>query len=120
MEPKNENENEKLDLSVLDPSRDAVKWRKLVNEIARKGIEARRRRLSVFAMLALWVRPCAALAATAAALLLIFSAVRPHTAPTASPMSPDPVAAVLAWAQSDRLPDSETVLWVLGGSHERK
>jgi hypothetical protein len=50
-------EDERIDFSALDPSRNELGWRRTVEGIVARALEQRRRRLSVERQLLSWARP---------------------------------------------------------------
>ena len=99
MEP----EPDPIDLSVLDPTRDAARFDASVSRVAQRAVELRRLRRAVVR------RGAVAVAiAMAAALLLWFTA--PRRAAPQQAASPD----ILDWANRDVQPEE---LLSLGGGH---
>lgn len=103
-------EDERLDLSPLDPTRDAVRWERLIRSVTdRAAPELARRaaRRSLAGTVAAWARPT--LAAAAALVLLAFAVARSGS-PAPQPGALD--SAVIAGAEGLRLP-APAVGWLL-------
>ena len=56
-------DEQKIDMSAVDPSRDPERWETLVQSVAARALETRRRRLTVGHQLLSWARPALAIAA---------------------------------------------------------
>jgi hypothetical protein len=112
----------KLDLTALDPSRDQVRWDRLVRSVAARGAEAAARRRPGWLALQLsaWVRPALACAAGAALLAWVPTWLRPApaestaSAPARTEALADRAALLAAWAASDEPAAASTLLLVLG------
>ena len=107
-------ENERLDLSPLDPARDAAAWSSKIAVLAAKGQSLRVERNRMGPWLLAWGRPSVALAATMALILWLAT---PHRAPESSTNTVDPTLAVAAWAVSDTVPSTTEFLETLGAIH---
>jgi hypothetical protein len=108
----------KLDLTALDPSRDQVRWDRLVRSVAARGAEAAARRRPGWLALELsaWVRPALACAAGVALLVWVPTWLRapPAPVPATSAATADRAALLAAWAASDDPSSASTLLLVLG------
>jgi hypothetical protein len=112
-------DEEKIDLSELDPSRDAPRWARMVESVAARAMAARRARPSseIFAeALVRRARPMLAFAAAAAILVWAgaWNAGRHRTSTTAA--SAVPALALAQWAAEDSVPSTSNILDVLGGT----
>ncbi len=109
---------ERVDLSVLDPARDPLRWDRLVESVASGAWTARQRRLTVTHQLVTWARP-ALLAAAAAALIPWAATLASKSGSERDTMTQsDPVFVLAQWAQSDERPSATRILQVLGERHD--
>jgi hypothetical protein len=109
---------DRIDLSSLDPSRDARRWEDLVTRVAARGMDARRPRRPVLAQLAGWWRPALAVVAVAAAVawlpvLLATGDAGPVAEEVASVR--DPVLSAAAWSVAGQSPGAARMIASLGG-----
>ncbi len=107
-------DDERLDLGVLDPTRDEARFERLVRSTVAAAVARRRR--SAELVVVRWWRPALALAASlalAAWLPVLLGAGRNEAAPAARD---DSAAALLTLARSDAPPSPAEVLGVLGES----
>lgn len=111
---------DRIDFSPLDPSRDQDRWNDLLASVARRAVQARRRRLTVAVQLLTWSRPMLA-AAAGLALVSWIGAMASGTgqAPTTT-ASEAPAMTLAAWAEQDRLPDTPKILELLGATHDTR
>jgi hypothetical protein len=112
-------DDERIDLSPLDPSRDEKRWQRLITGIAERAVAVRRRRVSVRYQLGAWARPALALAAAAAVVavlgaLLGGATLRGGAVATAH----DPALTLVEWAATGERPETAALVAVLGGYHE--
>jgi hypothetical protein len=119
-------ENEKIDLSPLDPSADAARWERLVGSITEAGaraIAARLRPHPILVQLAAWWRPVVAASAVAVGCAWLPPLVTPapsslrtssttELAQTAS----SPTPALMEWAMREKAPSTAELLETFGGS----
>ena len=110
---------DRIDLSPLDPSRDARRWEEMVARVAARGMESRRPRRPVLAQLAGWWRPALALVAAAAAAAwlpaLLSPSSRPDTVEVAT--ASDPVLSVAAWSVAGSSPGAARMIASLGDTN---
>jgi hypothetical protein len=117
----------KLDLGPLDPSRDPVRWERLVRSVAARGAEgaARRRPGALALQLAAWARPALAFAAAVALAVWIPAWLRPApgapaAATPATPAATDGAARLAAWAASDEPGRASALLLTLGDDDDAR
>lgn len=111
----------KLDLTPLDPSRDAAAWERRIRAVAaRAAAGAARRRPGEFTLqLAAWARPGLALAAAAAIAVWVPAWLRPAGgAPASGPASVS--ARLAAWAASDDDAAASALLLALGDDDDAR
>ena len=107
----------KIDLSVIDPSRDGPRWERLVQSVAARALGAHRRRLTVGFQLLAWGRPALAIAASVALVSWAGSLVAPKRGTPATQKQEDPAIVLAQWAGSDERPAPSQILRVLGEPH---
>jgi hypothetical protein len=110
---------DRIDLSSLDPSREARRWEELVARVAARGMEARRPRRPVRAQLAGWWRPALALVAVAAAAAWLPVLLAPASRSRAAEVAPvrDPVLSAAAWSVAGSSPGAARMIASLGDSN---
>jgi len=99
-------DEDRMDLSPLDPSADTARWDRMVASVVARGMDARAaaRRPSVADLLALWRRPALALAAVlaiAAVPVLLFAGAEEEPAGTQGSTVAQAVVEY-AWADTAR------------------
>jgi len=109
--------DEKIDLSVLDPSRDEERWERLVESVASRAWSARRRRLTVGNQLTAWARPGLAIAAAVAIAVWAGALTSAEKRAAATGSQAEPAFVLAGWAVSDQVPETSKILEVLGGSN---
>jgi len=107
--------DDKLDLSALDPARDTARWERRIGQVVTRAVRARR--WSVGCQLRSWARPALGLAAAAAVFSWLGLILRWQDAvPLSSDQSEQAVSVLSRWAASDEQPSASSMLAVLGGS----
>lgn len=103
-----------IDLSPLDPSRDRLRWERMIRATAARA--TRPRPNPVLADLSSWARPLLAMAA-ALALLAWLPALLGRGAGTtaAAAAARDPALSLSTWASTGELPATADLLATLGG-----
>jgi hypothetical protein len=118
-------DDERIDLSALDPARDGKRWDEMVDSVAARALAARRRSTGgaspgpVALQLVAWARPALALAAALALVVWAAALAAGGAARASAPGTTrtEPAFALSAWAMQDELPSTEDVLETLGGDH---
>jgi hypothetical protein len=115
-------DDDKLDLTALDPARDALRWERTLRATVDRAV-AVRRVPPLVRELAAMRRP--ALLCAAAAALLVWSATlvapRPgRTGGAAGGAGTDETGTLLDWAQSNEAPSASDILETLGGGHGQR
>jgi len=108
-----EGDDDRVDLSALDPARDPARWNTLVTTVSARA--AARRRASLSRVLAGHAVPAFALAAAAALAIWVFAPARGVPATTTETYSESDGLA--GWALRGS-PDGAGLLTSLGGSHD--
>jgi hypothetical protein len=107
---------ERLDLSAVDPSGDKEHWERLIQNIVRRAREARRQPLTIGYQLIYWARPILTIAAAATLVVWIGALVSKHLYSTAH-AAEEPAFVIASWAMAEELPSTAKMLEVLGGYH---
>ena len=109
-------DDEKIDLSALDPSRDGARWERMVQHVADRAVAPRPP--AVVIDLYRHARPLLAAAAAIAALAwlpaLASDGQRGQAATSAA--TSDSIATLAEWAERGEAPASADLLTTLGGS----
>lgn len=109
--------DDKLDLSLLDPARERARWEHRIQSIVARAVAAQR--WTVAGQLQRWARPALGLAAAAtlfswAGLALSLRFIEPR-AETDSVSSEEAAASVLSrWVATEATPSAGSILSVLG------
>lgn len=111
-------DDDKLDLSALDPTRDALRFERMVRAVAAKAAQ-QRRPADPFGEVLRWWRPALALAASLALVLwapslLGASSTSTSTAQSAAAANSDPGTTLLAWASGEGPSTAGEVLAAFG------
>lgn len=107
-------DDERIDLSAIDPYNNCQGWDRLAESIAVRAWSARQRRLTIGIQLLAWARPVLVIAATVA-LFSWAGALAAKRQNTTEPVATeDPVVALATWADRDKLPSTATVLYLMG------
>jgi len=110
-------DEQKIDLSVVDPSRDAERWETLVQSVVSRAVAARRRRLTVGYQLLAWARPALAIAAGVALVSWAGRLASPEPNAPVAEAQEDPAIVLAGWASNDERPPATQILRVLGERH---
>jgi hypothetical protein len=110
-------DDDKLDFSALDPTRDSIGWERRIALVAARGVAARRSTLTVTGQLGAWRRPVLAVAAAlaAASWLGVFAGERWDAAPP-----PESAEVVWSrWALGEEVPQTTEIFAMVEASHDR-
>lgn len=108
--------DEKIDLSALDPARNAHHWNQLVESVVTRALAKRQQPLTIGYQVLSWSRPVLAIAAALALIFGVRELLPRERVEHARAVAP---AFVLAnWAANDERPDTTRILQVLGGSND--
>jgi len=109
-------EEERVDLSAIDPARDAARWERRIQLVVARAVQARR--WTVAGQLSSWARPALALAAAAALFSwmgLMLSVQRESVSTGASVSTPEEAVWMLSrWAEGGEQPSARSLLSVFG------
>ena len=108
---------DRIDLSMLDPSRDQPRWEQTVQSVASRAWAARRRRLSIGGQLSVWARPVLAIAAAVSLVSWAGALTSNSSKPANVSDQQEPAAVLLQWANNDEVPPTSQILQVLGEGH---
>jgi hypothetical protein len=111
---------DKLDLSPLDPSRDGERWERLVQSVASRALRAHRARLTVTGQMLAWARPVLALAAAVSLVSWGGALAVSGRSTQGSQPQVEPTQQLASWALNDQLPDTATILTVMGESNVQR
>lgn len=111
-------ENDKIDLSPLDPSNDKQRWNALIESIVTKAIEARQRRPSFVYQLFKWARPACALSAALAVIVVLGSVLYIQSAQTELHPQVKPTALLAVWAVTNKHPSTQAIFELFRGPNE--
>jgi hypothetical protein len=106
--------DDRIDFSSLDPSRDLRRWDQLVVSLASRAIEARRRQFTISRQLVAWARPVLAIAATVALGIWAGALLNADRKEATTASSEDPVYTLAGWAIKEQVPSTTEILKVLG------
>jgi hypothetical protein len=110
-------DDDKLDFSALDPTRDRVGWERRIASVATRGLAARRRSLTVTQQLGAWQRPVLAVAAAlaAASWLGVFAGERWGS------VEPQESAEVVwsRWTLGEEVPQTSEIFAMVEATHDR-
>lgn len=116
-----EQDDARIDLSSLDPSRDEIRWAAMVKQVAKRAAAARatRRRPSVLSLALSWGRPvlAAALVLVAATWAIAGARVRREAslaAPAPTITSTPAALQVATWASTGEAPETTAILTAMG------
>jgi hypothetical protein len=116
-------DNEKLDLSILDPTRDALRWERLIKRITHEAQPELARRVSqggVLSLLGHWAWPtlaaaCMAAVVSGAALALTRERVQAAESTDGVVHFLGIAEPVAVWLDTDRSPTKEDVILLVEG-----
>lgn len=111
-------ENDRIDLSPLDPSIDKQKWNRLIESIVSRSIALRRNRLSLGYYIFVWSRPAFALAFALAFVAAIGASLRVERSVTGYNAKTAPAVRFAVWGITNERPTTTEILELLGGQNE--
>jgi hypothetical protein len=110
-------DDQRLDLSLLDPRRDRAHWSTLVQSVTRRARQLEPPRQEVLRLILCWGRPALAIGAFVA-LFCWAGATGSRAASGAIEDQAHPSQHLLRWATSGARPATSEILLVLGSDHE--
>ena len=118
-------EDERIDLSALDPARDEKRWSEMIDRVSARSIAARSRPRAdagaglIAHQIVAWARPALAIAATLALVVwaVAFAANSSRSPAVGEAARAEPAFALSTWASRDELPSTADLLDTLGGEH---
>jgi len=113
--------DDRIDFSPIDPSRDRERWKRTIESIAARAAAAPGAPRPLSAQLAAWTGPALALAAGVALLVWLAAPPAGPPAPQPAPDAPreDPAFALQRWALGERTRSLWDELAKLGVGHEQ-
>lgn len=103
-----------IDLSCIDPTRSPERWEARIAAIASGAYAGYRRRLTLLGQLREWSQP---VLLAAAAIAVIGIAALTAAKKTVATSKVDSTMMMTAWAVSGEVPNTYSVMQVLGGAH---
>lgn len=110
-------DDQRLDLSLLDPKRDRVHWSNLVQSVTRRARQLERPRQEFLHLVLCWGRPALAIGAFIA-LFCWAGATGSRTRLSGTEAQSHPSQRLLRWAISGDRPATSEILLVLGSGHD--
>lgn len=107
---------EKIDLSALDPSVDEQHWEQLIHSVTSKALAQRAPRLTVAEQLFTWARPALVAAALLAVAIWAGAMTATDTWQEIAEDQEEPAFILASWAMGDELPSTQKILSVVGGN----
>jgi hypothetical protein len=104
-----------IDFSVLDPSRNVIRWTRTVDALVGRALAERRRRLSVEQQLLRWARPVLAVAAGLSFMAWTASYLVSNQSPEVMAVKNPPALTLANWAANNRIPEPSDLFGTLGG-----
>lgn len=109
-------EDERINFSALDPSRNELRWQRTVDMLVDQALAERRKRLSIEQQLLRWARPVLAVAAGLCIVAWTASLLSTSSSRQVS-SEQQPRALTLAnWAANNQIPEPSDLLRTLGGN----
>lgn len=108
-------DDERINFAAIDPSRNELRWERIVDSLAVKAARDRRKRLSVQWQLLGWARPVLAVAAGLCILAWTTSLLIAKRGPDTASAQDSPALTLAQWAANNQIPEPHLVLGVLGG-----
>ena len=106
-------DDDKLDLSALDPTRDALRFERMVRSLSAKAVEQRSQQADPLSFAVRWWRPALALAACLALLAWVPS-LWGASGSSGQATTSDPSTTLLSWASGEGPTSAADVLATLG------
>jgi hypothetical protein len=111
---------DRIDFSVLDPSRNEIRWTRTVDALVVRALAERRKRLSVEQQLLRWARPILAVAAGLSfmawtASYLVSNQSSANRSSEVMAVKNSPALTLANWAANNRIPDPSDLFGTLGG-----
>jgi hypothetical protein len=113
-------ENNKIDLSPLDPSNDTQRWNALFESIVNRVIEVRQKRLSFGYQLFIWARPTLTLTVALAFLVVVGASLRGERAQTEIRSQVQTTLTLALWAATNERPSTEAIVELFRGTYGNK
>jgi hypothetical protein len=109
-------EDERIDFSALDPSRNELGWKRTIDALACKALAERRKRLSIERQLLRWARPVLAAAAALSIVAWTAGFLAVNRSNNVSSVRPPPALTLANWAANNQIPEPSDLFGTLGGN----
>jgi TRAP-type C4-dicarboxylate transport system permease small subunit len=110
-------DDERIDFSTLDPSRNELRWRRTVDALVVKAIAERRRRLTVEHQLLRWARPVLAVAAGLCIVAWAAGLLSGSPQPASQQATANhPALTWSSWAANNQIPEPSDLVAMVGGN----
>ena len=109
-------EDERIDFSALDPSRNELRWQRAVEMLVGQALAERRRRLSIEQQLLRWARPVLAVAAGLGIVAWTAGLLSANSSQQVSSVQQPPALTLANWAANNQIPEPSDLLGTLGGN----
>ena len=109
-------QDDRIDFSALDPSRNELRWARSVDGIVGKALAERRKRLSVEQQLLRWARPVLAVAAGLGIVAWTAGFLAAGRPDRVSSVQPPPALTLASWAANNQIPEPSDLFGTLGGN----
>ena len=109
-------QDDRIDFSALDPSRDELRWARTVDGIVGKALAERRKRLSVEQQLLRWARPVLAVAAGLSIVAWTAGFLASGRSDQVSSVQHPPALTLASWAANNQIPEPSDLFGTLGGN----
>jgi|WetSurMetagenome_2_1015567.scaffolds.fasta_scaffold439832_2 hypothetical protein len=108
-------EDERIDFSALDPSRNQLRWQRTVDALVVKAMAERRKRLSIEQQLLRWARPVLAVAAGLSIVAWTTGFLSANRSQQVTSAQHPPALTLASWAANNQIPEPSDLFGTLGG-----
>jgi hypothetical protein len=109
-------QDNRIDFSALDPSRDELRWARTVDGIVGKALAERLQRLSVEQQLLRWARPVLAVAAGLCLVAWTAGLLASGRSDRVTVVQRSPALTLANWAANNQIPEPSDLWGTLGGN----
>jgi anti-sigma-K factor RskA len=107
-----------IDFSSIDPKRNRARWESMVHSVLERA-EATQKRVQFWHQLVSWTKPALAVAA-AVAMLCLIGVVITHHGSVHQTSQVEPALVVASWAAGEEMPNTASILRVLGEDYVKE
>ncbi len=108
-------EDRRIDFSVIDPSRNELRWSRTIDALVVKALAERRKRLSIEQQLLRWARPVLVVAAGLSIVAWTAGFLAANRSKTVASVQHPPALTLANWAANNRIPEPSDLFGTLGG-----